>query len=234
MNKPILLFCTILLVASAAQARKPYLDLDAEKTFDGLYPVKKTVMGDAWARDDLDLSDYDKIMLVSTGLHYRPVKPMTGRSSMARRNRDFFPLDEKQKARLQKVVQEEFTKEFAKLDRFAVVDAPGPGVLLLRGGIYDIVSRVPPEPIGRTEFYLSSLGGAAIVLELVDSPSNVVIVRAVDARSIDQRGIVMESNPVTNAAQARTYVRQWARWVRRSLEQVIAVDEEGKVVRDKD
>lgn len=37
----------VLLVAVPVHARKPYLDLDGEKTYDGLYPVKKTVMGDA-------------------------------------------------------------------------------------------------------------------------------------------------------------------------------------------
>ena len=222
----------VLLVAVPVHARKPYLDLDGEKTYDGLYPVKKTVMGDAWARDDLDLTDYDKIMLVPTGLHYRPVKPMRSSSSLAR-NRTYFPLDEKQKARLQEVVQEEFQKEFAQLDRFEVVSEPGPGVLLLRGGIYDIVSRVPPKSVGRTEFYLSSLGGAAIVLELVDSLSNTVIVRAVSAKSVDQRGALTHSNPVTNTAEVRRHMRQWARWIRRALDQVVAVDEQGKIVLDK-
>lgn len=232
MNRFVLCCCALLVIALPAQARKAYLDLEGEQTFDGLYPIKKTVMGDAWARDDLDLTDYDKIMIVRTGLHFRPVKKVS-RSAAARGRADFFPIDEKQKARLQDIVSEEFEKEFAKLDRFEVVDEPGPGVLLLRGGIYDIVSRVPPRSIGRTDFYLSSLGGATIVLELVDSPSNTVIIRAVDAKSFDQRGITAASNPVTNGAEVRRHVRQWARWVRRALEQVIAVDEKGKIVREK-
>ena len=85
----------------------------------------------------------------------------------------------------------------------------------------------------RKHFRQPSLGGAAIVLELVDSLSDTVIVRAVSAKSVDQRGALTDSNPVINTAQVRRHMRQWARWIRRALEQVVAVDEQGKIVLDK-
>ena len=117
-----------------------------------------------------------------------------------------------------------------KLERFEVVDNPGPGVLAIRGGIYDIVSRVPPETAGRVDYYLSSVGGATLVLEFVDIPSNSVIARVVDSRSAEQRGF--RSNTVTNGAEARRVMNQWARLLRKGLERIIEVDAEGKVVQN--
>ncbi len=52
-------------------------------------------------------------------------------------------------------------------------------------------------------------------------------------RSVDQRGALTDSNPVTNTAEVRRNMRQWARWIHRALEQVVAVDEQGEIVLDK-
>ena len=217
--------------SSFAVAKKPYLDLDGEKSHDGLYPVKKAKVDQAWASDHLDFSQYTKVMFIGAGLHYRPVKD-PGRSRSAISNADFFPLDDKQKERLQEMVTEQFTKELAKLERFEIVTEPGPDVLAVRGGLYDIVSRVPPQTAGNTDYYLSSVGAATMVLEFVDIPSNSVIVRVVDGRSAEQRGYVQESNSVTNAAEVRRLLQQWARMLRQSLERIVEIDAEGKVVRD--
>ena len=225
------LFVVAVVLSASVAAKSPYLDLDGEKSFDGLYPVKKTHVDKAWAADDLDLSGYDKVLLLPTGLHYRPVKD-PGRSSTAISRAEFFPLDDEQRARLEKIAGEEFNKEMGKLERFEVVDKPGPGVLAIRGGIYDIVSRVPPETAGRVDYYLSSVGGATLVLEFVDIPSNSVIARVVDSRSAEQRGFMQESNTVTNGAEARRVMNQWARLLRKGLERIIEVDAEGKVVQN--
>jgi hypothetical protein len=218
-------------VASSADARKPYLNLDGETSFDGLYPVKRTHFDKAWASSELDLSGYDKVVLLSAGLHYRPVKD-PGRSSIAISRAEFFPVSDRQKEQLQELAREEFAKELKKLKRFEVVSEPGPGVLAVRGGIYDIVSRVPPKTAGRGDYYLSSVGEATLVLELVDVPSNSVLARVVDSRTAEQRGFMAESNTVTNRAEARRVMNQWARLLRSGLEKLVAVDAEGKVVRN--
>ena len=128
---------------------------------------------------------------------------------------------------------EEFTEELAKIERFEIVREPAEGVLAVRAGIYDIVSRVPPETAAMTDYYLSSIGGATLVLEIVDVPSNSVLVRVVDSRSPGQRGYMQESNPVTNGAEARRMMKQWAKLIRNGLERIVEVDTEGKVVQQK-
>ena len=45
---------------------------DAEITFDGLHEVKGGSADQAWARPDLDLSQYTKIKLQGAGIEYRP------------------------------------------------------------------------------------------------------------------------------------------------------------------
>jgi hypothetical protein len=61
-------------------------------------------------------------------------------------------------------------------------DDPGPDVLLIVGGLHDIVSRVPPDMVGRGETYLSSVGEATLILEARDSLSGETIYRAIDRR----------------------------------------------------
>ena len=77
------------------------------------------------------------------------------------------------------------------------------------------------------------VGDTPVVLEIVDVPSNSVLVRVVDSRSPGQRGYMQESNPVTNGAEARRMMKQWAKLIRNGLEKIVAVDAEGKVVQQK-
>jgi hypothetical protein len=78
-------------------------------------------------------------------------------------------MDEETRARFEEEVSEVFAEELAKSERFTVSDTVGPDVLVIRGGMIDIVSNVPPEYVGRSEVFLSSLGEATLVLEVVDS-----------------------------------------------------------------
>ena len=206
----------------AACATKP-LVIDtsegAELTYDGLSPVDNTRVDKAWARRDLDLAGYDKIMLVSAGIHYRPVKATT-RSAALRSGKSEFPLTEEQKARVKEVFSTEFREELAKLENLEFVDEPGPDVLIVRAALLDVVSKVPPQPIGRSSIYLDVIGYATLVIEFIDSQSGTVLVRAVDLDAAQQQGIAFESNPVTNMAEVRRLAKQWAQLLRRSLEEL--------------
>jgi hypothetical protein len=219
-------------ISAPAIARKQYLDMDGETTHDGLYRVKRSVMDAAWARPDINLGDYDKLLVVSAGLQYRPVKDVS-RSAARSGNVDEFPIDADQRENMGELVREIFIEELSDLERFTIVDEPGPGVLILHAGILDIVSRVPPEPMGRGEIYLRSTGEATLVLEFRDAPSNAVLVRVADRRSAEQRGIAMPSNPVSNTSNVRSMVAQWARILRKSLDRIVVVDAEGKVTQEK-
>ncbi len=217
-----------LVIAAAAVALAgcatpaPTVDTSAEgeKTFDGLYPVRNSRADQAWARPDVDLTQYSKIMLQSVGIEYRPGGE-SGRTFRSRTTISHYEVTEAQKAKFQSVMREVFLEELAKSKHFTIVSEPGPDVLLIRGGLLDVVSYVPPEPIGtRSSVYLSRIGEATLVLELRDSITEAILARAVDRRAAEKAGPSLQySSPVTNAVDIRRVVRTWARLLTERLDE---------------
>ena len=198
----------------------PTLDMspEAEVTFDGLHPILGGTAAAAWARPDADISQYSKIMLQGVGIEYRPGGE-TGRMYHISSSDDHFEITDDQKAKLVEIVQEAFLKELAKSEYFTIVNEAGPDVLLIRGGLLDVVSFVPPDPVGGGEIFLSRVGEATLVLEIRDSTSNAIIARAVDRRAAEDaaRGF-SSSNRVFNTAQIRRMASTWARRLRERLD----------------
>ena len=191
---------------------------DAEMTFEGLYPVEGGTADAAWARPGVDLSVYSKIMLQGVGVEYRPGGE-SGRFYRPGRTDDYFEITDKQKQRFSALVAKVFLEELRKSEKFTIVSDPGPDVLLIRAGLLDVVSFVPPEPLGRNEIYLSRVGEATLVLEIRDSVSEAIFARAVDRRAAeDTAGGFTESSRVTNANEVRRVVRAWARILRDRLD----------------
>ena len=89
--------------------------------------------------------------------------------------------------------------------------------------MFDVVSYVPPEPVGRTEIFLSRVGEATLVLEIRDSVSEAILVRAVDRRAAEDaaRGF-SRSNRVLNRAEVRRMANTWARLLRERLDNYAA------------
>lgn len=200
---------------------------DAEVTHDGLTRVDRTVMDAVWAREDADVSGFTKIMFQGVGVEYRNVSgPYSGRGGTtgARRtgNQSEFQLDADTRALFEEEIRSAFLEEFGRSTVFEVVDEPGPDVLLVRAGLLDVVSRVPPETVGRSRIFIDSVGEATLVLEVRDSVSNTVIARAVDRRAAQSSAGMTESNRVRNRAEIRRLGRRWGGILRDGLEKMIA------------
>lgn len=193
---------------------------NAEVTFDGLHEVKGGTADMAWAKPGIDLSQYSKIRLQSAGIEYRPGGE-SGRTFTARSRGGPYEVTEKQKERLRAVMSEAFLDELGKSKRYTLVNESGPDVLLVRGALLDVVSYVPPEPVGgRSDVYLSSVGEATLVLELRDSITETALARAVDRRAAeDMGGMMQESNRVTNTSEVRRLAKRWASLLRERLDE---------------
>jgi len=213
------LISAAMLLAAGCASSTPTIDTsaEAEMTFDGLYPVKGGSADAAWARPGADISQYSKIMLQGVGIEYRPGGE-SGRLYHSRSSADHFELTEEQKARFEELLRKEFREELGKSERFTIVDEPGPDVLLIRGGLLDVVSYVPPEPVGRNEIFLSQVGEATLVLEIRDSVSEAIIARAIDRRAAEDSMGMTRSNRVTNTSEVRRMVSFWARTLRERLD----------------
>ena len=219
---PVLRSFVILAVAavfSACEATAPTVVTAAEQTFDGLYPVTGTNADYAWARDDIDLSVYTKIRLQPVGIEYRPGGE-SGRTWASRSTFAHYEVTDEQKERFARVVMEVFTEELGESERFELTDETGPDVLLIRGALLDVVSYVPPDRAGRSEVFLSRVGEATLVLEIRDSITEAILVRAIDSGVAE--GVADQftrSNRASNTAEVRRLVRSWASTLRERLDE---------------
>lgn len=214
----------VLALVAGCSTSTPTIDMsaDTEATFDGLYPIKGGSADAAWARPGADLSHYTKIRLHSVGVEYRPGGE-TRRLSSARTSASHFEVTEAQRTRFEAVMREAFREELARSEHFTLVEEDGPDVLLIAGGLLDVVSHVPPEPVGRNNVYLSRVGEATLVLEIRDSITQATLVRAIDRRAAERSsGDFSHSNKATNRAEVRRLASFWARRLRTQLDEIAA------------
>jgi len=192
---------------------------DAELSYDGLHRVDNSQADVAWARPDLDLSGYTKIMPASAGIEYRQVKNK-GRTSVDRSRGGPYFIDDKARGKFEKLVAEVFIEELQKSERFTIVDEPGPDVLIIWGALLDVISYVPPDPVGgRSEVFLTAVGQATLVLELRDSETNTILARSVDRRAAETIGRTFQrTNSVTSASEVRRLIRFWGTRLREGLD----------------
>ena len=219
--KKLLSITQALFLAGCAQTPSVQQGPGAETTFDGLVRIDNARFSNAWIDPDVDLSQYSKVMAGGAEFEFRAVKKSSS-SSMARRsNETEFWLSDDKKASLTEIVSAAFRGELEKSKNFTVVDGPGPDVLIIVGGLHDIVSRVPPDMVGRGDIYLSSVGEATLVLEARDSLSGETIYRAVDRRSAERAGGTMiVANTVTSRAEVRRLAQRWASRLREGLDSI--------------
>ena len=206
----------LLLAGCSTNTGRSAPEIDPNLTYDGLAKVTNAKVTSAWMRPDFTLVGYTKIMLQGAGIEYRPVKPVN-RATQSSASQ--FPVTPEQQARLRAIVSDAFRAELAQSKNFQLVDEPGPDTLTIWGGLVDVVSYVPPDSIGRGNIYLSSVGQATLVIEIRDSQSNAVLVRAVDRRAAQTKGMTQESNSVTNWSEVQRLARTWATQLRSRLDE---------------
>lgn len=197
---------------------------DAETTHDGLIRVDNSAFQRAWVDPTINLSQYSKIMPGGAEFEFRAVRG--GGTSMRRSNATEFPISESDKQRLKEMADEIFNEELRKSERFQMVNSPGPDVLVVRGAMLDIVSNVPPQTAGRSDIFLSRVGEATIVLEIVDSTSGETLARAAErgaAQPSGSRG--MRSSGPTNTNEVRRLFRRWAVRLREGLDNFQSLSE---------
>ena len=194
---------------------------NAEVTADGLVRVKKSVADAAWVKPDFDLTPYTKLMIVSGGVSFKKVKPVS--SFQARQGATEFPVSEESQQMFKDIMKEEFTRELSKLKRYQIVDKPGPDVLTLIGAVIDVTSNVPNDAesatFGRGGVYLTSVGEATLIIELRDSQSNEVLGRAADRRAAESP-FAFEVNKVTAWTEVHRLAQAWASLLRQRLEDI--------------
>ena len=212
----------VLLFAGCASQPAPRVDASAARSFDGLVPLEGTLMTQVWVREGFTLEGYEKVLLESAGIQYRPVTTINSKGQ--RNAATEFPISAEQKAELERTITEEFERA---LDRLTLpqVTEPGPDVLRVRGYMLDVVSRIPPANASSNHYFIESVGQATFVVELIDSQTGTVLVRALDTRSASTPGYTYRSNAATNLAQVRRLIARWADLLVDALNDLTAIDQ---------
>ncbi len=221
MKSPMLLFLSLFMVACTTAPPALQTGPEAEYTFDGLVRVDNSRFRDAWADPEIDFTQYNKVLPVDARFEFRAVSKTASRTSTSRGTQRQFWISDANRDKLVATVSEVFEEELSKAQGWERADDVGPDVLILRGALLDIVSFVPPEMIGRSEVYLSSVGEATLVVEGIDSMSGEVVFRGVDRRTIETAGSTMiRANTVTTWAEVRRWARRYATILREGLESI--------------
>ena len=225
------IFLLLLLgLAGAATAQDAPSDTDQAAAADRYGNLEKDKSGfrETWVNPDTDWTRFDSLYLWTAEFQYRDVGPARrSRGNLMNTRQREFGISDTDREKFEEVLSDAFVKEIQKAKNFEIVDDPRPTSLIMRGAVLDIISRVPPDTVGRSEIYLASVGEATLVLELIDA-SNGEVAAVVAERRAFQSGtgqIDAFSTPTNNAtiiADVRRWARREALTLRKALEEAMA------------
>ena len=215
----------LLLVFALSGPSLAQTDPDLEAKTADLEKVKGRFK-ETWVHPDADFTRYDKLYLWEATFEYRDVgPPERARSTLMNTRKREYGISDADRQKFENAVSEGFVKEISRGKRFSVVNEVGPGTMILRGSALDIVSNVPPDMVGRYEMYLSTIGEATLVLELLDASTGEVLAIASERRRLGSGRIdefSMPANSVTVLADVRRWATGAASKLRSSLDKAIA------------
>ncbi len=168
---------------------------------------------ETWVNPNADFTRFDKIYLWEGTFEYRDVGPARStRTTMMNTRQREFGISDADRAKFEEEVSKAFDAEIAKGKKFTITDQLGPGTMILRGGALDIISMVPPETVGRSEVYLSNIGEATLVLELLDASNGEVLAVVAERQRLQSgSGRIDSFSMPTSRATVYAEVRRWAR-----------------------
>jgi len=168
---------------------------------------------ETWVRPDADFSRYRTLNLWIAELQFREEGARRLGTAGVIDSTGAFALSRQEQERYRQVVTDAFTHELQRGTKLQLVDALGPGTLLLRISILDIVCCVPPPSLGLVDVYLSSVGAGTLRVELIDAETGVVQARLEQRSSIRPRGRVMNEVSLIPVSRHTMWseVRRWSR-----------------------
>ena len=180
---------------------------------EGLQQVRSQNFEVAFVRPGVRFADYRKLMVDELELAFRTPD----------REQNQFPLGEDQKTRFRAAMATAFGEELGNLQAVEVVTEPGPDVLALNVRVQDIVARAPGRRVGggRAGFALETVGEMTLVLELRDSESEEILVRAFDRRAFEGAAMVSGDSVVSTWQGVDRIVARWASLTREGLENLL-------------
>jgi Protein of unknown function (DUF3313) len=182
---------------------------------DGLQEIQVRGFDSAHAAPGVSLAAYTKVRMDPVAVEFdKDFKPMRVGSHT---KLDSAELEEIRTA-VANLVREEFMKSLQR-GSYEIVEAEGPDVLDVRARIVDLIVNAPDTmEAGRNSSFTEYAGEMTLALELSDSLTGQVMVRAEDREKTLETGLLNRTTSVNNEADARLLVQNWARILRDRLD----------------
>jgi hypothetical protein len=195
---------------------------DAEVTIDGLVRVDNAVVPVVYVKPDMDLTPYTRFMLDPVEVAYQK-DPGSTRQSGPGGGQGNFALTPRQMEEFRNSFQEAVIEALTRGNGYELTTEPGPDVLRITASLVDLVVNVPTErTAGRQTTYTRSYGLVSLIVELRDSQSGEILLRAGDrrdpTRNTDNR--LAEVSPAFVRADTQRLFRHWADLLRERLDAI--------------
>lgn len=223
-------FLVVLALSSAGvDAQQPRATTLQVTGDDELVAEKTRQFDELWLRPDADMSRYDSLYLWQPVFEFREVSNESVNKTtiaLSRGDQGPYEIEPEDRETFARIVSEVVARELARSERFELVDAIGPATLIVRGLVLDITSNVPPNVGRRGNVYLSAMGEATFVFELIDASSGVIQARAFERRLIQPRSRMNEVSraPATRATvwqDVEIWAAEQARTLRKRLDKAV-------------
>ena len=175
-----------------------------QTTIDGLKLAKHTKHRIVYVADDVDFTQYTKVMIVDCAVAFAK----NWQRDYNRSERDLSrQVRDSDMERMKKGLADEFKKVFTQTmteSGIEVVTEPAPDVIILRPAIVNLVVTAPDlNTAGMTRTYVDEAGQMTLYLELYDSVSSSILAKVMDAKSAGRNAPMMSySSRVANIAAA--------------------------------
>jgi hypothetical protein len=214
-----LLACAFLLLAAApASAAEPQYPAVSP---DGLQLRKTLEYGAVYVKQGADFSQYKSVGLLQCYVAFAKNWAKDYNQDEPDLSAQVTPEDETRiKNGLSDDFNQVFVKELGRNGDFQIVTTQGPGVLMLRPALLNVVVAAPDINTSSPSVDLvASAGQMTLYLELWDGGTSTLLARVIDTEA-DQStgGIVAQANSVTNTAAADIILRNWADRLRKALD----------------
>jgi hypothetical protein len=206
------IICASLLLFIAATASAAASKDLPQTSHDGLELQKDTKIRVVYMKPGASLDQYKRIALLDCYVSFK-------KDWQRDHNRDVIGLDrrisdkdmEKIKNKVAKEFKKVFTAELETKGGYEIVDETGEDVLIIRPAIINLDVTAPDTmSAGMSRTYTADPGQMTLYLELYDSVTNSIIVRAMDPQAARGMGTFQISSSVTNTAAADHIIRRWA------------------------
>jgi hypothetical protein len=183
----------------------------SEQTPDGLVRVQSKQVDTVYAARGLSLAPYHRVMLDSVELAFKvdwqKRHPEVTESDVARI-----------RSQGAAVFYEIFSSALSMNGGYPLTSQPGPDVLRVSATISELDVAATPGSVGMQRMYVVSPSDLTLLMELRDSRSGALLVRAIDREKGRSFGNLQVADSVSNSAEARRALEMWAGLLRGALD----------------